>query len=48
MNLLDVLKLWDTNLFLLINGIHAPIFDGIMFAISAKFVWIPFYIAIVY
>jgi undecaprenyl-diphosphatase len=48
MNLLEVLKLWDTNLFLLINGFHAPIFDGIMFAISAKLVWIPFYLAIIY
>jgi len=48
MNLIDTLNLWDTNLFLAINGLHAPFFDGIMFAISAKLTWVPLYIAVLY
>ena len=48
MNLIDTLKLLDTQLFLFLNGLNLPFFDGIMFAISEKMVWIPFYISIVY
>jgi len=48
MNLADTLKLWDTDLFLIINGIHAPFFDSFMFAISEKLVWIPLYISVLY
>lgn len=48
MNLIDTLNLWDTNLFLVINGLHAPFFDGIMYAISAKLTWIPLYVAVLY
>jgi len=48
MNLIDTLNLWDTNLFLALNGLHAPLFDGIMFAISAKLTWVPLYIAVLF
>jgi len=48
MNLIDTLKLWDTNLFLLINGVHSPFFDGFMYSVSEKFVWIPLYISVLY
>lgn len=48
MNIIDTLKIWDTNLFLFLNGMHAPLFDGIMYSISYKFTWIPLYIAIIY
>jgi undecaprenyl-diphosphatase len=48
MHLIDTLKLWDTNLFLAINGFHASFFDGVMYAISEKFTWIPLYVAILY
>ncbi|MEI8084753.1 MAG: phosphatase PAP2 family protein [Paludibacter sp.] len=48
MNIIDTLKLWDSTLFLFINGMHAPFFDGIMFAISYKFTWVPLYIAVLY
>jgi undecaprenyl-diphosphatase len=48
MNLIDTLNLWDTNLFLFINGLHASFFDGVMFAISFKFTWIPLYIAVLF
>jgi len=46
--MIDTLKLWDTNLFLLINGIHAPFFDGFMSAVSYKLTWIPLYISVLY
>ena len=48
MNLIDTLKLWDTSLFLLINGIHAPFFDGFMYSVSEKLIWIPLYISVLY
>jgi undecaprenyl-diphosphatase len=48
MNLIDTLKFWDTDLFLLINGFHSPFFDGFMFAVSEKFTWIPLYISVLY
>jgi undecaprenyl-diphosphatase len=48
MNLVDTLKYWDTNLFLLINGIHSPFFDSFMFTVSEKFIWIPLYISVLY
>lgn len=48
MNLIDTLKLWDTNLFLIINGIHAPFFDNLMFLVSEKLVWIPLYVSVLY
>lgn len=48
MNLIDTIKLWDTSLFLIINGIHAPFFDGFMYAVSEKLIWIPLYISVLY
>jgi undecaprenyl-diphosphatase len=48
MNIIDTLKIWDTTLFLFLNGIHAPLFDGIMWAISYKFTWLPLYIAVIF
>jgi len=48
MNLFDTLKLWDTNLFLLINGVHSPFFDGFMYTVSEKLIWIPLYISVLY
>lgn len=48
MNLIDTLKIWDTDLFLFLNGLHSTFFDGFMFAVSAKFTWIPLYVALLY
>ena len=48
MNLLEILKLWDTNLFLFINGAHASFFDSFMFLVSNKLVWIPLYASVLY
>lgn len=48
MNLIDILKNWDTDMFLFLNGFHSTFFDGFMFAVSAKFTWIPLYAALLY
>lgn len=38
----------DRHLFLLINGIHTPLFDHIMFAVSNALWWIPFFLWLLY
>ncbi len=48
MYIFESLKAFDTSLFLLLNGLHSGFFDGVMFAFSAKFTWVPFYISILY
>lgn len=48
MNLLDIFKSVDTQLFLFINGIHTSFFDGFMYAVSYKLTWIPLYISVLY
>ncbi|MDD6552000.1 MAG: phosphatase PAP2 family protein [Prevotellaceae bacterium] len=37
---------WDTQLFLAINRIHTPFMDHFMDLYSAKWVWVPFYVAL--
>ena len=46
MNLFESLLLLDKNLFLAINGFHSSFWDGVMFGISAKFTWVPLYVAV--
>lgn len=48
MDLIELLKGWDTSLLLLINGHFTPFFDNFMFAVSQKFVWIPLYLSVLY
>jgi len=36
----------DTRIFLVINGLHSPAWDGIMWWISGKITWWPFYLLI--
>lgn len=48
MNLFEILKGWDTNLFLIINGFHSLFFDNFMLLISGKIIWIPLYISVLY
>ena len=48
MHLIELLKQLDTNIFLSINGLHTSFFDGFMYAVSAKFTWIPLYISVLY
>lgn len=41
--LIDLLLEADRNLFLFLNGLHSDFFDFIMYWISDKYIWIPFY-----
>ena len=38
---------FDTNLFLLINGMHSAYFDNFMYFFSGKSVWFPFYLSLI-
>lgn len=44
--MLETLNNWDTQLFLFLNGMHSPFWDGIMAWVSAKMNWIPLYVLI--
>ncbi len=44
LSIITFFKELDTQLFLAINGAHAPIVDVCMHYISSKLFWIPFYI----
>jgi undecaprenyl-diphosphatase len=46
--LIEEIKSIDTQLFLLMNGMHSPFFDKIMYWASLRSVWIPFYIFLLY
>lgn len=46
--MLEALKQFDRELFLLINGCNSEAFDSIMVLISGKFSWIPFYAFLFY
>lgn len=38
----------DRELFITLNNIHTPFFDGVMTFLSAKLVWLPLYLAILF
>ncbi len=44
---MDWLLQLDTNLFLAINGLHSETWDGIMWWISGKTTWWPFYLLLI-
>lgn len=48
MGLIEAINNWDTALFLTLNGMNNPFFDGLMYAFSDKMVWVPFYISVLY
>ncbi|MEI6754667.1 MAG: phosphatase PAP2 family protein [Paludibacter sp.] len=48
MQIIEILKGLDTQLFLLINGLHSPFFDNFMWIVSTKFSWIPLYLSVLY
>lgn len=48
MNFVETLNIWDTALFLFLNSIHSPFFDGFMYAVSAKLTWLPLYLAFIF
>ncbi len=46
--MLEFLKKLDVQILLLINGTHDPVLDFIMYWISDRFIWIPFYVWLLY
>lgn len=42
--MIESIKALDTSLFLFLNGLHSPFWDGFMFWVSYKFTWIPLYV----
>lgn len=38
----------DARLLLIVNGAHSPFFDAVMWCISGRWIWVPFYIALTY
>ena len=48
MHVNEIIKGLDTQLFLAINGLHSSYFDNFMWVISAKLIWIPLYLSVLY
>lgn len=48
MQVLQFLSSVDQQLFLLLNGLHGPFMDNVMWYISGKVIWIPLYLVIVW
>jgi len=46
-SLLEILKSWDTQLFIFLNGLNSPFWDQIMWWFSGKFFWLPMYLIII-
>lgn len=46
--MMEYLKTIDTELFMLINGLHNAFFDPIMYWLSDKLFWIPMYLLIAF
>ena len=46
--MIEILKSWDTQLFLFLNGKHNEFWDFVMYWSSEKQVWIPLYILFLY
>lgn len=46
--MLDWLEYIDTQLFLLLNGIHNSFFDNLMPFLSGNIIWLPFYCWLIY
>ena len=38
----------DARLLLIVNGAHSPFFDSVMWCISGRWIWVPFYAVLVY
>lgn len=47
MSMLESLKAIDESIFLTLNGMHTPDFDGFMFLMSKVWLWIPIYVIFV-
>ena len=38
----------DARLMLIVNGAHSPFFDAVMWCISGRWIWVPFYAVLAY
>lgn len=51
-NFFKELILWlsdiDARLLLIVNGAHSPFFDSVMWCISGRWIWVPFYAVLAY
>jgi undecaprenyl-diphosphatase len=45
---METLKIIDTSLFLILNGMHNDFFDFIMYWASNKYIWIPLYLFVLF
>lgn len=45
---MDHIIQFDRQIFLIINGMHSPFFDFLMFWLSDKFIWIPLYAVLLF
>jgi undecaprenyl-diphosphatase len=46
--MIEQLIIWDKSLLLYLNGLNSPFWDFVMYWISDKFIWIPFYLFLIY
>jgi undecaprenyl-diphosphatase len=46
--MIEQLISWDKSLLLYLNGMHTDFWDMVMYWISDKFIWIPFYLFLIY
>ena len=44
--MIESLNHLDTQLFLILNGLHTPFWDGVMEFASGKLTWFPLYIVL--
>lgn len=45
--MLEIIKNWDIQLFVFLNGLNSPFWDQIMWWFSGKLFWIPMYLIII-
>jgi len=46
--MIELIKQFDEYIFLLINGLHNPLFDATFWQISGLYFWLPVYIALIF
>lgn len=46
--MIDWLNTIDTQVFLALNGLHAPYFDAFMKLFTGKWIWVPMYAAVLF
>ncbi len=46
MQIIELLNNWDTSLFLILNSLHSPFLDTVMWWLSDKYIWIPLYVIV--